>query len=495
MTRTLVITRLAICAAIGLTAAPSAAAQPTREAALAAMKKATTFMVEQVSLRGGYVWTVSDDLSQRWGEVPARPSQVWVQAGTPMVGMALLDAYEATRDTYYLDAARKAADALVFGQHPLGGWHYFIDFDPTGLPEWYEKKASQFLFGYEEYRHYYGNCTYDDRVTSDAARFLLRFYATSLETAYREPTLKALEFVLASQYPNGAWPQRYPIRTEYAHDGLPDYTPFYTLNDGVMIGNVELMLAAHATLADARYFESARRGVDFLIAVQGPEGQAGWAEQYGFDMRPSAARTHEPAGYVIRESRDAIRALETMYLLTGDRRYLAPVPACLAWFDRVNREAVELKRPPARYWEPGTNKPLYVVGSTDRTAEGYGVQTWTTTPPAGLQVRPAVDVAPIRAEYEAIAALSTGEARREYYKTHFEDEDRRARPPESPDQIGAVIASLDARGAWVTDDAMVHVPVAEGKHPGKTSAIRGISTQVFVRNLHALTEFVRGGGR
>ena len=142
-------------------------------------------MVDKVSVGGGYAWSFSEDLSTRWGEVPARPSQIWVQAGTPMVGMAFLDAYAATRDHLYLDAAKKAADALIFGQTPEGGWHYFVDFDPAGLEEWYRTRASQFKYGYEEYRHYYGNATNDDQVTSDATEFLLRLYATTLDPAYR----------------------------------------------------------------------------------------------------------------------------------------------------------------------------------------------------------------------------------------------------------------------------------------------------------------------
>jgi hypothetical protein len=177
------------------------ASQSTRAEILATMKKATTFMVEKVALRGGHVWVVSEDLSRRWGEVPARPSQIWLQGGTERMGQVLLDAYEATGDRYYLDAARKAADALVFGQHPLGGWHYFIDFDPKGIPEWYETQASHFSWGFEEYRHYYGNATYDDHVSSDAGQFLLRFYVTTLETAYREPVMRILSFLLVSQYP------------------------------------------------------------------------------------------------------------------------------------------------------------------------------------------------------------------------------------------------------------------------------------------------------
>ena len=88
------------------------------------MKKATQFMVEKVGYRGGYVWAVSEDFSRRYGEVPARKTQIWVQSGTPDVGMTLLDAYDVTHDPVYLDGARKAADALISGQHPLGGWNY-----------------------------------------------------------------------------------------------------------------------------------------------------------------------------------------------------------------------------------------------------------------------------------------------------------------------------------------------------------------------------------
>jgi hypothetical protein len=485
--------RLIACLVVCASFVPSAWAQPSRDEALAAMKKAATFMVEKVSLRGGYVWAVSDDLSTRWGEVPARPSQIWTQGGTPGVGMAFLDAYDATGDRLFLDAAKRAADALIFGQHPLGGWHYVIDFDPAGLEEWYATRASKFLYGYEEYRHYYGNCTNDDQVTSDGAEFLLRYYMTTLDPAYRAPLLKALDFVLQAQYPNGAWPQRYPLRYEFSHDGLPDYTSYYTLNDGAHQGYVELLVRAYRALGDARYFEAARRGADFLIAVQGPDGEAAWAEQYGPDMRPTAARTHEPTGYVIRESRDALRVLQLFYALTGDQRYLTPIPRCLAWFDRVNREAVELRRPPARYWQPGTNLPVYNIRIPERNADGYGLYKWTTTPEPGMEIRPAVDVAPIRRDYESVAALATPDARAAYVAGYLNA--RGGRPAPAAADVAAVIKSLDPRGAWVTDTVRVHAIQTSGMHSGDTVPIRGIATGVFVRNLGVLAAYVAGLGR
>ena len=335
------------------------------------------------------------------------------------------------------------------------------------------RDASQFLYGYEEYRHYYGNCTYDDRVTSDAARFLLRFYATTLEAAYREPTLKALEFVLTSQYPNGAWPQRYPLRTEFAHDGLPDYTSFYTLNDGVLIGNVELMLAAYD---DARRRAVLRVGAPRRrlprSPCRAPTGEAAWAEQYGFDMRPSAARTHEPAGYVIRESRDAIRVLEMFYLLTGDRRYLDAHPGV----PRVVRPGeprgarAQSGRPRATGSRAPTSPSTWSAPRSAR-AEGYGVHIWTTTPPAGARG----EAGRRRGAASARSTRRSRRSRRErgaraYYREHFGDRPPRRAVQATADDVARIIGALDARGAWVTDDARgPSGRRAPGKNPGDTA--------------------------
>ena len=109
---------------------------------------------------------------------------------------------------------------------------------------------------------------------------------------------------------------------------------------------------------------------------------------------------------------------------------------------------------------------------------------WTTTPPSGLAVKPAVDVAPIRAEYERVAALATPQARADYFDAHF---GQPRRPAPTAPQVDAVIKGLDARGAWVTDGIMVHAITTSGKNPGSQVPVRGISTAVFVRNLSTLT--------
>jgi hypothetical protein len=179
--------------------------------ALSALKKATDFMMNTVSNRGGFLWKYSADLSEQWGEIPARKSQIWVQdPGTVGTGELFLDIFKATGDEYYLNQAKRVANALIAGQHPSGGWHYIIDFDMPGIRKYYDEVASK-CWGWEEYYYYYGNCTFDDGVSSGAARFLMHLYMTSLDPAYKAPLIKALDFVLESQYPLGGLPQRYPL--------------------------------------------------------------------------------------------------------------------------------------------------------------------------------------------------------------------------------------------------------------------------------------------
>ena len=97
------------------------------------MRKAAEYYRGKLALRGGYVYYYSPDLKLRHGEGVASPTQIWVQPpGTPTVGLAFLAAYRATGDKLYLDAARDAGEALIYGQLKSGGWQNNVDFDPQG---------------------------------------------------------------------------------------------------------------------------------------------------------------------------------------------------------------------------------------------------------------------------------------------------------------------------------------------------------------------------
>ena len=141
------------------------------------MKTATRFMMDKVSYNGGFVWNYLPDMSRSWGEMEAKRTMVWIQPpGTPSVGHLLLDAYHATGDEYYYEAAKKVANTLIWGQLECGGWNYVFDFaGENSLKSWYDTVGKN-GWRLEEFQHYYGNATYDDAGTMEAAKFLLRMY-------------------------------------------------------------------------------------------------------------------------------------------------------------------------------------------------------------------------------------------------------------------------------------------------------------------------------
>lgn len=483
---------LPFTAALFLFASAIFAGPPTAEETLAAMKKAGGFMVDSASCRGGYLWAYTADLSDQWGEAPARRSQIWVQGGTPPMGECFLRARECTGDGFFLSAAEKAADALIYGQHPSGGWHYVIDFDPAGLPEWYETVFSRFKWGMEEYRHLWGNCTYDDNNTQGATRFLLHLYRANQKPEYGQALRKALDFMLQSQYPNGAWPQRYPLQYEFAHDGLADYTSYYTLNDNSMRDILFTLVEAWEILGDERYRDAALRGVDFILAAQLGEPQAGWAEQYDRSMRPVWARTHEPAGVMPRQTVDCIGILQRFYLMTGDRRYLRPIPSAIDWLKHSASEDMGNGRYRlARYYEVGTNKPIY-QHKTDRVNElGYGIYLYNDDPTgvSGGWVFTEVNIGALEKEYARVSVISPEQARADYDKRRGAKRDRSGGGNAA--RAAELIGALDSRGAWV-EDVSVYDTTATMTALDPRKTVKGIAVSSFIENMDALGEYYRG---
>jgi hypothetical protein len=208
-------------AAILLTLAPGAAidAAGGAEAALRVeaakgLDRAIQFFRKQVATEGGYLWRYSADLSKREGEGKASATQVWVQPpGTPAVGMALLKAHQATGEKRHLDAVVDAARCLVRGQLRSGGWDYSIEFEPKRRQLWNYRVEEENPKGKNV-------STLDDNTTQAALRLLMRadIALGMKDKEIHDAVRDGLDALLKTQYPNGAWPQRF--------EGPPDPAKF-----------------------------------------------------------------------------------------------------------------------------------------------------------------------------------------------------------------------------------------------------------------------------
>ena len=465
-----------------------------------ALRKAVEFYRTKVAAHGGYHFRYTADLSYGRSEHTETPHRVEVQReGTPIVGMAYLDAYEATGDRYYLEAAQDVANLLVRGQLCSGGWDYFIEFDPG--------KRGQ--FGYRADRECDGPLAaeakgvtnLDDNVTQACLRLLMRadrdleFKDAKIHEAARF----ALDSLIKAQYPNGAWPQRYsrfpdpkgfPVKRASYPESWPrdwpgsNYYSHYTFNDNSIVDAIDALLEAARVYNEPRYRAAAERGGDFILLAQMPEPQPGWAQQYDRDMHPAWARRFEPPSVTGGESQSVMKMLVVLYRETGNRKYLEPLPRALAYYKRSilpeveNPSEIRRRACPkgtsclARFYELRTNRPLYITKGTRvsvldqsaTTVDGYEVSYSDASVITHYGVLTSGErLKQIEREYQEIVGADPATLRRPDRLHGLSPWSGREAPigsgvregAEAPanlqERVRAVIAALDPRGAWVEE--------------------------------------------
>ena len=154
------------------------------------------------------------------------------------------------------------------------------------------------------------------RARPKSAKFLLRLYLEKRDPKYKPALDKAIQFVLDSQYPIGAWPQRYPLQHEFAKAGKPDYTSYPTFNDDVATENIDFLVMCYQALGDPRLLDPITRGMNaFLVTQQGPPQAGLGAAVHARPASPSGARTYEPNALVTHTTGIEHRA--AAQLLTG----------------------------------------------------------------------------------------------------------------------------------------------------------------------------------
>lgn len=484
--------------------------QATRDDAAEGLRRAVRFYLDHAAIEGGYQFSYTEDFAHARSEHAVGMTQASVQRdGTPVVGMALLEAWRATGEDLYLEGAIGAARALVRGQYCLGGWDYIIEFDRAKRAD-YPYRADGGCDGKRGDPDSYASRRYtilDDNTSQAAIRLLLRVdHALDFEdVAIHEATETALNWLLASQYANGAWPQRfdrppevddepmvpasYPKSWPREHPGA-DYRDFYTLNDNTLADVIDVLLEAARVYDDPRYREAAERGGDFLLRAQMPEPQPAWAQQYNHQMQPAWARLFEPPAIVSAESRSVLRILMTLYHETGHEKYLEPIPRALEYLrdSLLEPDADPPRRrrgncpPPtpclARFYELGTNRPLFVEKGTQvrvpgrRTFRDDGYKLTYSQEDTVVHYGFFVNgtwVAELQAEFDALQARGPKPSPRPTVLQGLSPWQRSGgeKPTPTGKEVEQILDAMEDRGVWLVNgtigkpDRVVSVVAAE----------------------------------
>jgi PelA/Pel-15E family pectate lyase len=244
--------------------------------------------------------------------------------------------------------ARQVADVIVSFQTPAGGWGKNVR--RSGAPR---QRGQSYVIG----TRYVG--TIDNGATATELRFLARVQARLPGAAgqvYRDAFEKGVRYLLGSQYPNGGFPQVYPLQGGYS-DAI-------TFNDDALVHALELLSTVAARQGDYDFVPEAlaaqagaasERAVRMLLAAQVVAGgvRTGWGQQHdALTLAPAGARNYEPASLASHESGSVLLFL--MRLPQPSAEVVAAVHAGAAWLRRAALHDVVWthKSPEGRHLEP-----------------------------------------------------------------------------------------------------------------------------------------------
>jgi PelA/Pel-15E family pectate lyase len=221
--------------------------------------------------------------------------------------------------------ARRIADVIVSFQIPSGGWGKNMNMDGAAraqgesfVPDNSNRFPSpgDFDAPRDPSWHYVG--TIDNDATTTEMHFLAKVQV-SLPHAdgekYRTSFLRGVRYLLAAQYPDGGWPQVWPLEGGY-HDAI-------TFNDDAVLNATELLTEVSEGKPEVSFVPadirkqariSVENSIKCILAAQVELGgkETVWPQQSDMlTLKPVTARNYEPAALSSEESSDLL-----MYLMS-----------------------------------------------------------------------------------------------------------------------------------------------------------------------------------
>ena len=229
-----------------------------------------------------------------------------------------------------------AANILLF-QRDNGGWPK--DYDMTAVLTGAQAAKVRETRSRED-------TSFDNGNVHSQVAYLARAYTMFNDPAWRTACERGFDFILAAQYPNGGWPQRFPKPK--------DFHAHITFNDFVMIGCLHVLkdaadAAPHFAWLDSARREKARdavrRGVECILKCQiRVDGKlTGWCQQHDektYEPRPG--RTFELASICPQDTTEIVRLV--MRIEKPGPEIVPSVDAAVEWLKKVRLAGVRVDK-------------------------------------------------------------------------------------------------------------------------------------------------------
>jgi len=267
----------------------------------------------------------------------------------------------ANQPKYQESEITKIADNILLYQRDNGGWPKNYDMQAILTPEQVES-----LIKTKAMVH----TTFDNQTTYPHIEYLARVFQQTQIKKYREAALKGIRFMLSAQYPNGGWPQYFPIEKD-------NYSSHITFNDGAFLGVMETLRKIKDKDPIFSFVDEPLRktvnisydkGIDCILKLQiTSRGRlTAWAQQYDeFNLKPAWARAYEMPSITNGESAQLVLFL--MSLDHPDQKIIQAVQAAIKWFNESKIYNIRVKTIQApsekSHWRTITTDRIVIVDS------------------------------------------------------------------------------------------------------------------------------------
>lgn len=259
-------------------------------------------------------------------------------------------------DWYGSSEAIALADDIVKYQLSDGGWKKNMSGSDSGS---------------------WGKSTTDNDATTSQITILARVYKQTQNSKYLDSCRKGIDLLINGQYSNGGWPQVFnDAGTYHAH---------ITYNDGAMIRVMHIMKAVSERSGDFSFIDSTRaskattateKGIQCILNTQIVANgiNTAWCQQHDeFTLKPTAGRSYELASISASESVGVVNFLKSIQ--NPSVEIVKSINAAVTWMTQVQIHGIKVvntdndrivvedsSAPPiwARFYEIGTNKPMFV---------------------------------------------------------------------------------------------------------------------------------------